>query len=138
MVTFYTNAFECIGSSNLDAVYYDAKTNQLFVEFRNGSIAGYSNVPQNLYNSLYASSSRGSFYNKHIKGHFPGIDTKYITTFEERTSVAPATPSSRRYIVKGTVEVSIEVDASSVEDALAKARVQQKSLVPTEVTVPLV
>ena len=57
-----------VNSSNVEAVGYT--NNNLLVKFKNGTMYQYSNVPQDLYESLLKAPSVGSFMNEKIKGWF--------------------------------------------------------------------
>jgi len=54
-------------SSNLASVGYDSKSKTLEVEFLNGSVYQYSNVPSVLYNGLISASSKGQYFDRMIK-----------------------------------------------------------------------
>ena len=56
-----------VTSSNVASVGYDPATLTLEVEFKNGSIYQYFNVPRGLYKDLMAAASVGGFLDKHIK-----------------------------------------------------------------------
>ncbi len=59
-----------ISSSNLLAAGYDASTLVLEVEYRNGRLYAYYDVPQAIYDALMAAPSPGTFLNEHIKGTY--------------------------------------------------------------------
>ena len=60
-----------VASSNIASIGYDANTETLEVEFLNGSLYQYYNVPQNMYDQLMAESSKGRFLNAYIKNAYP-------------------------------------------------------------------
>ena len=60
-----------VQSSNLSAVGYDPATEILEVEFLNGSIYEYKNVPQIVYDQFMSASSLGSYFNREISRNFP-------------------------------------------------------------------
>lgn len=60
-----------VSSSNIASVGYDAALHILEVEFLNGSLYHYLNVPQIEYDALMAASSHGTYLNAHIKPHYP-------------------------------------------------------------------
>ena len=60
-------------SSNLQSVGYDSASQTLEVEFRNGSIYQYSNVPETIHEALMSASSKGSFLNSQIRNRFPYV-----------------------------------------------------------------
>ena len=60
-----------VASSNIAAVGYDAATETLEVQFLNGSIYQYYNVPENMYDQLIKEGSKGRFLNAYIKNAYP-------------------------------------------------------------------
>lgn len=60
-----------VSSSNISAVGYDPDTETLRVQFTNGSIYEYKNVPSVLFDEFLAAGSLGSFLNRNIRYSFP-------------------------------------------------------------------
>ena len=60
-----------VSSSNIAAIGYDAPSETLEVEFRNGSVYQYYNVPQSIYDAFTIASSAGQFLAYQIKNVFP-------------------------------------------------------------------
>lgn len=60
-----------VQSSNVVSVGYDEATQTLEVEFKDGAVYQYYNVPQSMYSQLMASSSIGKFLNQYIKNAYP-------------------------------------------------------------------
>ena len=60
-----------VASSNVASIGYDQMTETLEVEFLNGSIYQYYNVPKNMYDQLMKDSSKGRFLNTYIKNAYP-------------------------------------------------------------------
>lgn len=58
-------------SSNLAKVGYDLKSETLEVEFLNGSVYQYFNVPPDLYEQLMKERSKGKFLSTKIKNFYP-------------------------------------------------------------------
>lgn len=56
-----------VSSSNLRSVGYDAETRTLEIEFHDGGVYQYSNVPESIYNGLMSAGSKGSYFDSHIK-----------------------------------------------------------------------
>lgn len=56
-----------VSSSNVASVGYDAYTMTLEVEFTNGSVYQYFDVPETEYQALVSASSVGSYLNRNIK-----------------------------------------------------------------------
>jgi len=57
-------------STTLAAAAYDDRRHQLQLDFRDGSRYLYAGVPPDLYGDLLSATSKGSFFNRHIRGHF--------------------------------------------------------------------
>lgn len=58
-------------SSNVASVGYDEKSETLEIEFNNGTIYQYYNVPKPIYDEMMLSTSKGMFLNRQIKSNFP-------------------------------------------------------------------
>ena len=56
-----------VSSSNLASVGYDPETKTLEIEFLNGGLYQYFNVPESIYNGLMAASSHGSYFDQYVK-----------------------------------------------------------------------
>lgn len=59
-----------VESSNIQSIGYDSKGQTLEVEFLNGSLYQYFNVPQSSYNELINADSLGKYFIANIKGHY--------------------------------------------------------------------
>jgi hypothetical protein len=57
-----------VSSSNLESVGYLYMV--LEIEFKNGNIYQFKNVPERIYKQLMKSSSKGTFFYKNIRGKF--------------------------------------------------------------------
>lgn len=60
-----------VHSSLLSWVDYDAPHHQLRVCFRTGESYLYFQVPAEQYHHLLQADSKGAFFNRHIRNHFP-------------------------------------------------------------------
>jgi hypothetical protein len=60
-----------IASTNIASIGYDAASETLEVEFTNGSVYQYYNVPAHLYEQLMMASSKGQFLNTYIRNAYP-------------------------------------------------------------------
>lgn len=60
-----------VASSNIAAIGYDPTTETLEVEFLNGSVYQYYNVPENMYDQLMKEGSKGRFLHTYIKNAYP-------------------------------------------------------------------
>lgn len=56
-----------VASSNIASIGYENETETLEVEFLNGSIYEYRNVPLVVYEELMSASSYGSYFNREIR-----------------------------------------------------------------------
>jgi hypothetical protein len=56
-----------VSSSNLASIGYDESNATLEVEFLDGSIYQYTNVPSNIHSGLMAASSHGSYFDQYVK-----------------------------------------------------------------------
>lgn len=56
-----------VSSSNLASVGYEVASRTLEVEFLNGTIYQYANVPSERYSGLLNASSKGDYFNFYIK-----------------------------------------------------------------------
>ena len=59
-----------VDSSSLRSVGYDAATLTLEVEFRNGSVYRYLDVPTGLWTSFRRAPSMGKFFQEHVRDQF--------------------------------------------------------------------
>lgn len=60
-----------VASGNISSIGYDPNTETLEVEFTNGSIYQYFNVPSGLNDQLMTAPSKGQFLNVYIKNAYP-------------------------------------------------------------------
>lgn len=60
-----------VASTNIASIGYDEANQTLEVEFLNGTIYQYYNVPAGLHQQLMQEGSKGSFLNTYIKNAFP-------------------------------------------------------------------
>lgn len=59
-----------VTSSNIASIGYDANTMTLEVEFTNGSVYQYFDVPETEYQALVSASSVGTHLNQNIKARY--------------------------------------------------------------------
>mgnify|MGYP001810870407 CR=1 FL=1 len=57
-----------VESSNIESIGYDSKSQTLEIEFLNGSIYQYFDVPQTIFEGLMGADSHGKYLNSNIKG----------------------------------------------------------------------
>jgi hypothetical protein len=60
-----------IASSTLATVGYDRAHQVLWLEFRNRAVYRYFGVPARVHQDLMAADSKGSYFNRNIRGRFP-------------------------------------------------------------------
>jgi len=59
-----------VSSNNIRSIGYDAKNQVLEVEFLNGGIYQYFQVPEQVRNRLMAASSKGRFFGANIRDKY--------------------------------------------------------------------
>jgi uncharacterized protein len=62
---------EAVSSSTIVSAGYDSGSETMEIEFKNGGVYQYYNVPQAIYDSFLASDSKGKFLHANIKSSFP-------------------------------------------------------------------
>ena len=60
-----------VESSNLSALGYNISTSTLEIEFNDGSVYQYSDVPLNVYEELMAAGSHGKYFHANIRNVYP-------------------------------------------------------------------
>lgn len=60
-----------VASTTLTTVAYDRTRHLLRLEFRSRAVYCYFAVPHSVYQNLMAADSKGSYFNRNIRGHFP-------------------------------------------------------------------
>ena len=59
-----------VSSSNIASIGYDAASQTLEVQFHNGSVYQYIDVPTSVHQALMAATSHGSYLNQYVQGRF--------------------------------------------------------------------
>lgn len=59
-----------VSSSNIVAIGFDEESQILEVEFKNGAVYQYSNVPLSEYNALMNADSKGKYLGANIKNRY--------------------------------------------------------------------
>ena len=62
---------DSVASSNVASLGYDPTTETLEVEFLSGSVYQYYNVPENIYDQMKRSASKGRFLHIYVKNAYP-------------------------------------------------------------------
>jgi len=60
-----------VSSSNVASIGYDADAQVLEVEFVNGGVYQYTNVPREAFDELQSAASKGSYFSQNIKNRYP-------------------------------------------------------------------
>ncbi len=61
---------QAVSSSNISSIGYDADLSILEVEFRDGAVYQYYDVPEVTFDGLMQAPSHGSYLAQNIKGHY--------------------------------------------------------------------
>jgi hypothetical protein len=59
-----------LSSSQIKSIGYDIDLGDMYVEFNNGKVYKYVDVPEWTYNALLRADSPGKFFHGEIKNHF--------------------------------------------------------------------
>lgn len=59
-----------VTSSNIASIGYDEDSLTLEIEFNNGGLYQYFDIPSQVYKELISASSHGSYLAKNIKGYY--------------------------------------------------------------------
>lgn len=59
-----------VTSSNIASIGYDETSETLEIEFKNGGVYQYFDVPERVYNGIMSASSHGEYLAQNIKGHY--------------------------------------------------------------------
>ena len=70
-MTATTSGRVSLDSTTLTAVAYDERRDELQLDFHDGARYGYSGVAPEMFRDLLCATSKGSFFNRYIRGHFP-------------------------------------------------------------------
>lgn len=60
-----------VESRTLATVTYDGARHLLWLEFRSRAVYCYFDVPPGVYQELMTADSKGSYFNRNIRGRFP-------------------------------------------------------------------
>jgi len=86
-----------ISSTMASALGYDKQRKILQIEFNSGSVYQYADVEMETWERFLASNSKGKFFNKEIKGHYPSHCLDDGTVMETYTVVYPQKPLNYQY-----------------------------------------
>ena len=87
------------GSSNVRAVGYDRKKEELGIRFKSSPQRYmYSDVPISVYKGLMAAPSRGKYVHQHIKGNYPYRKKDYESSeYDEEGAMPSRSLKQQRY-----------------------------------------
>lgn len=63
-----------VKSNNIKLAGYDKKSKQLRVQFTNGGLYQYTDVPQEVYNEMINAESAGVYFSKNIRNSYTSIN----------------------------------------------------------------
>jgi hypothetical protein len=137
-VAYYTDALEDFDSSNLEACYYDRDTQTLYVCFLSGSIIAYGNVPSVVWTGLVDAGSKGSYYNREIRGEYKGLgrEVKWDDFLRRPLPIVVSQP--QKFTITAVTKVTGKVVAPTMEDAIDQFLKDNPGATVTEVTVSFV
>lgn len=61
---------QAVTSSNIASIGYDADSKTLEIEFLNGGVYQYFDVPQHIYDGIMSADSHGQYLAQNIKGAY--------------------------------------------------------------------
>jgi hypothetical protein len=61
---------QTVSSSNIRSIGIDVKFQTLEIEFQDGDIYQYFNIPESIYSALMSASSHGSYFHCYIKDQY--------------------------------------------------------------------
>lgn len=64
---------ESVQSTNISAIGYDHADHEMRVQFSNGKIYRYPNVPEQVYMDFLTADSKGKHFYAHIRPHYNGV-----------------------------------------------------------------
>lgn len=59
-----------VSSSAISAIGYDPLTSKMKIRFTEGYTYDFCRVPENVFNAFLKSSSKGAYYNNHIRDRY--------------------------------------------------------------------
>jgi hypothetical protein len=59
-----------VNSSAISAIGYAADIQQMQIKFKQGHTYTFCRVPQQIFDGLLSASSKGSYYDRHIRGKY--------------------------------------------------------------------
>jgi KTSC domain len=65
-----------IKSRLITAIAYDIRSSRLEIEFHDGKVEPYTDIPEQVYRNLLSADSPGSYYRHHIRESRPYVRTR--------------------------------------------------------------
>lgn len=127
----YTHHFSDSDSEVVRGVYYNVRSKELHVVLNSGNVAGYLNVPSDIFVDFREAKSRGKFWNKVIKKHFNGTSgadsfqyQAYYDSLQQETQESEPSPDPKKptYSVTVHVDGTLRFDVHDQHDALEAAQ----------------
>ena len=59
-----------VESSNISSIGYDEGSSTVEIEFHNGTVYQYFDVPESVYKGIMEAGSKGQYFAQHIKGYY--------------------------------------------------------------------
>ena len=75
---------EPVPSSAIAAVGYSKRLQILEIEFLNGAIYRYTDVPRSVYHQLMSAESKARYYHEHVRGNYPSFRIRKWQTRQVR------------------------------------------------------
>jgi hypothetical protein len=67
---------ERVASSAIASIGYSKRLHALEIEFRNGAIYRYADVPLAVHQDLMAAESKARFYDRRVRGHYRSVHVR--------------------------------------------------------------
>lgn len=143
----YTDSKRVSNSSVIDAFFYNRNSGDLIVQFNSGRRAGYADVPVHVADRIWRAGSAGQAYNWDIKGIYKGFSVDPNDTLSEVRETptdlhryivpqtVPAAPVKHTFTITGTVPLTKEIEAETMEEAIEIFREGYDEAVVTSVNV---
>lgn len=131
----YTDSKRVRNSSLVDALFYNANSGDLVVQFHGGRRAGYTGVPLTVADRFFKAASAGKFYNSDIKRFYSGfsiepndvLDNVYEPPrplYQPKAAPGVYKAPKHSYVITGqrTEQFTETVQAASMDEAIAKVK----------------
>jgi hypothetical protein len=120
MEFIYTTAL-ATNSSTMQAVYWNKQTQELVIHFWAGSVIKYVNFTEEDFRAFANSLSKGSFYNRYIKGSFHGEKLSNDTMFVHESDRLSAPQELEAVVSAEPIVVNVNIYVNGDPEQIAKA-----------------